>query len=92
MKLKEQSDLSNTNILEKEVNKQNSSFIEREEIKDSPFMIISTEEGHFGVMAEYRITEIRNSKEEVMQELERITWNRIVQVIALVNEKLNNKK
>jgi hypothetical protein len=71
-----------------ETDKQNSGnqeLIKRTEMANSPFEIITTEEGSFGVMGKWRITE--TSTEEIIKtELEQITWNRIVQVIALINE------
>ena len=66
----------------------NEELIKREDIKDSPFTMITTEEGTFGVMGKYRITEFGTTK-EVKAELKKITWNRIIQVIMLINE--NNK-
>jgi hypothetical protein len=65
---------------------ENKELIQREEIENSPFSIITTENESFGVMGKYRITEPMNSKEEVKKELENITWNRITQVILLINE------
>ena len=62
-----------------------SELISREEITDSPFVIITTENGSFGCMGKYRITEI-GSKAEIKKELKKITWNRIVQVILLLQD------
>ena len=45
-------------------------------------------------MGDYRLTEKAKSKDEVVKELEKITWNRIVQVIMLLEDvktKMNNK-
>jgi len=82
----------------KEVNNKDSldgkQTIEREEIKDSPFHVITIEGESFGVMGEYRLTEKAQSKKEVIEQLEKITWNRIIQVIMLLEEvktKLNDK-
>jgi hypothetical protein len=69
-------------------NNSNSTLIERENIENTPFTVI-TENGYsFGVMAEYRITEKYDTVEEVKQELKEITWNKIVQITALLIEKL----
>tara|TARA_R110002012_G_scaffold26191_3_gene85601 strand:+ start:84 stop:389 length:306 start_codon:yes stop_codon:yes gene_type:complete len=68
--------------------------IKREEIKDSPFHVITIEGQSFGVMGDYRLTEKSASASEVKEELSKITWNRIVQVIMLLDEvksKINNK-
>jgi SpoVK/Ycf46/Vps4 family AAA+-type ATPase len=45
-------------------------------------------------MGDYRLTEKSADESEVIKELEKITWNRIVQVVMLLEEvrtKLNNK-
>ncbi len=76
---------TNADVLE---SNSNSNLIERENIENTPFTVI-TENGYsFGVMAEYRITEKYDTKEEVRQELKEITWNKIIQVTALLIEKL----
>lgn len=68
----------------------NTELIKRQDVKDSPFQIITTETGSFGVMGKWRITEMKDKPEEIKEELEEITWNRIIQVIMLITEK-NNK-
>lgn len=68
--------------------------IKREEIKDSPFHVITIEGESFGVMGDYRLTEKANNAREIKKQLSKITWNRIVQVIMLLDEvktKINNK-
>lgn len=73
----------------------NGSLIERENIEDSPFTVISIEGYHFGVMGDYRITEKSNSKKEIIKELSKITWNRIIQIVMILDEvkgKLNLKQ
>lgn len=62
------------------------SLIEREKVESSPFEIISMEGYHFGVMGDYRITEKDNDKEVVKEQLEKITWNRLIQVIMILDE------
>jgi len=68
--------------------------IKRVEIPDSPFHIITIDGESFGVMGDYRLTEKSASETEVREELSKITWNRIVQVVMLLEEvrtKINNK-
>lgn len=68
--------------------------ITRKEIKDSPFHVITIDGESFGVMGDYRLTEKSADESEVIKELEKFTWNRIVQVVMLLEEvrtKLNNK-
>ena len=61
-------------------------LIEREEIKDSPFMMVTTNGESFGVMGDYRLTE-SGTKEEIRFQLREMSWNRIIQVIMILNEK-----
>ena len=61
-------------------------LIEYEHIKDTPFTIVSKEEGHFGVMGKHQITEVKENKEVLRRELKKITWNRLIQVIAILKE------
>ncbi len=62
----------------------NSELIVREPIENSPFTIIGIENQWFGSMGKYRITEPMDTKEEVKEEVSKITWDRIVQVILIV--------
>lgn len=59
-------------------------LIKREEQKDSPFTIITTEGFHFGVLGEYRITEKSNDIIKLRKELKKFTWNRLIQVIMIL--------
>ena len=61
-------------------------LVKREKIKDSPFEIITQQGTSFGIMGDYRVTEQYKKKAEVKKELSKITWNRIVQVIMILEE------
>jgi len=61
-------------------------LVKREKIKDSPFEIITQQGKSFGIMGDYRVTEQYEKKSEVKKELSKITWNRIVQVIMILEE------
>jgi len=68
--------------------------IKRVEIANSPFHVITIEGQSFGVMGDYRLTEKSASEAEIKEELSKITWNRIVQVVMLLEEvrsKINKK-
>lgn len=82
--------LENTPMGVNEVTKEdcskNEQIVERMQIENSPFTIISVNDKHFGVMGEYRMTEEMNSRGEVEDELRCITWNRIVQVMLVLSE------
>lgn len=67
--------------------KLNSEIIKFDEIKDSPFTIVQTKEGYFGAMANHRLTEFYDTKQEAKTNTLKITWNRIIQVMAIIAEK-----
>ncbi len=67
-------------------------LIKRTDIKDSPFTVIETEGKIFGTMGQYRVTEVMDSFEECKEELEKFSWNRVMQVIMLLNEQLNSNE
>lgn len=71
-------------------------LIKRLEVENTPFMIITSDERSWGVLGNYRITEF-GKKKDILKELKEITWNRIIQVIMILNEiqennNLKNKK
>jgi len=76
-----------TNV--KEVAKEGSSkeeLIKRVQIKDSPFEVITQDGYSFGVMGNYRLTEKSNDAKEVAKELKKITWNRVIQIVMILDE------
>lgn len=72
---------------------ENKELIKRTEVDNTPFHIISNadETINFGVFGRYKITEDYHTIEQVKKELEKITWNRVIQIITLVHEMLNYK-
>ena len=92
MKTKETKGLKQLQVnAEEVVSKDSSETIKREDVKDSPFTIITIEGKSFGTMGEYRLTEEGNIK-EIKKQLKTITWNRIIQVVMLLDEMKNNLK
>ncbi len=63
-------------------------LIKREPIENSPFVCITTEKGSWVVLGNFRVTEIRDSKDEAIKEATAMTWNNIVKVISCVCESL----
>lgn len=67
-------------------------LIKKEEVENTPFTIVTTENEIFAVMGEYRVTEKYDKNEYGVGQLkamvQEITWNRLVQVIMIINEKL----
>jgi hypothetical protein len=84
MKTKETTESEKLQLDAEEI--KNQSLIERVKVEDSPFEIISMEGYHFGVMGDYRLTEKSNDIEEIKKNLESITWNRLIQVIMILDE------
>lgn len=80
------------NVEEVSNNVSGTELVERNGIKDSPFTVISVENKHFGVMGEYRVTEEMESRGEVEDELKCISWNRIIQVMMILEEIRNKDK
>jgi hypothetical protein len=92
MKTKETKGLKQLQVnAEEVVSKDSSETIKREDVKDSPFTIITIEGKSFGTMGEYRLTEEGNIK-EIRKQLKTITWNRVIQVVMLLDEMKNNLK
>lgn len=81
-----------------EVDSNDSGTVKRENVEDTPFIIISMEGYHFGVLGDYRVTEKDNDIEKIRAELKKITWNRLIQVIMILDnmkdklEQLKTKK
>jgi len=72
----------------------NTELITRKDVKDSPFVVIGDTEKKefFGGMGKYRITEVKKTEQEVLDELSNINWNRIVQVCILLIDSLKTEK
>ena len=70
----------------------NEELIKRLNIKDSPFEVITKDGESFGVMGNYRLTEPGKNAETIKQELENITWNRVIQVVMILDEIKNKIK
>lgn len=68
------------------------SLIERKEIETTPFEMVKLDHrGWFGTMGKWRITEEYETEKELREDLEKITWNRILQIVALVTEQLKQQ-
>lgn len=74
-----------TNV-NQDIKEDSSIDIQRESIKNSPFEVITIDGYSFGSMGDYRLTEKGNDKKKIKKELEKITWNRVIQVFMILNE------
>lgn len=61
-------------------------LIKRVSIKDSPFEVITQDGYSFGVMGNYRLTEKSNDAKDIEKQLKKITWNRIIQIVMILDE------
>jgi len=84
--------LNANGVSKKDSLSKNKELIKRVDVKNSPFTIITVNKKHFGVMGQYRITEESNSIKKIKDDLEKITWDRIIQVMMILNEKLDQEK
>lgn len=69
-------------------NSNSEELVTRKEIENTPFVVVGTEHGYFGVLGKYRLTEPMETEEEAEKATKEITWNRIVQVMMLVSEEM----
>lgn len=87
---------TNVNGTDKKNSSEKEELIKKENVKDTPFEIITIDGESFGAMGDYRLTEKKGSKKEIKKELSAITWNRIIQIIMILDEvktrNINNKK
>jgi hypothetical protein len=56
-------------------------------IENSPFTIVRQENKYYGVIGNHRLTEEYSNLEELREDLLKITWDRLTQVIWAVVEK-----
>lgn len=70
-------------------NSEKEELIKRTPIEESPFYVITTKDGSFGVIGEYRITEIMSEPEDVTNYFEKITWDKISTLILILIDKFN---
>lgn len=91
---KKQKDILNTQTnVEENQNKENSTLIVRERIPNTPFYIIRNLENQwFIVMGDHRITELKETKEEALDELEDNRWFITMSIAAIVLEKMLAEK
>jgi len=63
-------------------------------IENSPFTIVRQENKYYGVIGNHRLTEEYSNLEELREDLLKITWDRLTQVIWAVVEKfkVDNEK
>lgn len=63
-----------------------------EKVEKTPFSIVEENGEYFGVLGNHRLTPIYKYKKDCKWDLEEITWDRLVQVIWVVTEKIKEKE
>ena len=56
-------------------------------VEETPFHILESEKGYCIVIGKYRLTDWYKTQAEAYEDAEKITWNRIIQVIAVLTQK-----
>lgn len=79
-------------LLDTTDNKNYSNELEFIKVDNTPFTIVRIKKEYFGLIGEHRITEKYDTLDEIQEVIEKITWDRIVQVIWAITEKYNKIK
>lgn len=82
-----QKELFNTQLNVEETHKQNSSLIRRTHLEKTPFTLIEKEEGqNFITFGRHRLTQIHDTPEKAIDELETNFWEIIANLIIVLIE------
>ncbi len=83
-------------VVDEKVMEKNTEMVKREDVPNSPFVVVTVEEGSFGTLGKWRITELHENSAEVFEELSIVSWDRVIQVMTLLiqanDDGLINKK
>jgi len=74
-------------------NPKSEELITKTKVKNTPFEVITNNETgkSFGAFGMYKITEEFDNMTACKDDLKKITWDKIIMVISLINEMLNNQ-
>lgn len=62
------------------------SILIRKNVKNTPFTLVTTEEGTFVAVANYTVSEMFKTEEEAEADARSITWDRIMQIITILHK------
>lgn len=74
---------------EEEVNKENYLIKNREQIKNTPFWVLETEQGWFLVMGAHRLSKQYKTKKEAIEHIEKHKWELIIQLGLIMTGQTN---
>lgn len=80
-------ELSNTSTNVEEQTNNTYGNLEFTNIEGTPFTIVKQDEKYYGLIGNHRITEEWNDLEDLKEDLLKVSWDRITQVIWAVVEK-----
>lgn len=86
-----QEDILNSQNSTEETHNQNSTLNEREKIEDTPFWVVKQEEKWFITLGEYRVSQIKESKDEALKTLEENKWDLVIHMVIIISEKLKEE-
>ena len=72
--------------------KQESGNIKFEHIEGTPFTIVKQDEKYYGLIGNHRITDEWTNIDELKEDLLKVSWDRITQVIWAVVEKFKHNE
>jgi len=70
----------------------NTELIQRDKLEGTPFTIITIEDGSFGTLGEYRVTEKMKTKKEVEKYLKEPKWDTIATIVSILITENNKQK
>lgn len=62
----------------------NEELVEVKPIKDTPFVAVKVGEGWFLALGKYRLSGIKETEEDVIEDSKNTTWDRLIQVFLIV--------
>lgn len=87
MKTRDMQELLNTQTNAEKTNTPNSELVSRETIHGTPFNLVGNEDkGWFLAMANYRITEMCDTKSEALEKLDSDTWSIMLAMVHVAME------
>lgn len=71
--------------------KQNTEIIKRNVIHDTPFTIITTDEGSFIAMGRYRVSDLM-SEDQCLERILAKDWNLLISAIGIITETIKSNQ
>lgn len=74
-------------------NEQPTELLKRIPVDETPFLVIwdDVNKKAFGTFGKYKITEEKDNVEKVIEELQKVTWDKLITIIALVYDMMKSE-